>query len=98
MLYCLNDSLGRSYGFTVDGQTDLDAVSTGNLMRFANHTAKQVANCNTDIRFARGTSRACLVSTRFIKAGEELFFDYNFNKKLDWLDHYNIKFIDGFIN
>lgn len=66
-LYEINDSLGRSYGFGVDQHTDLDAINTGNMMRFANHADYTVANCRTEIRFSRGTSIACLVANRHIK-------------------------------
>lgn len=89
----INDSLGRSYGFDVDLNTTLDAVNAGNLMRFANHSEFAIANCTTEIRFTRGTSRACLVAKRFIKEGEELFFDYGFKKQLDWLDMYKKKYL-----
>jgi SET domain-containing protein len=75
----INDSLGRSYGFTIDEKTDLDAIDTGNLMRFANHSERQVANCVTEIRTVRGSGHACLVARRPITKGEELFFDYTFN-------------------
>jgi hypothetical protein len=34
----INDFRGRSYGFTVDKQITLDAIYSGNLMRFANHS------------------------------------------------------------
>ena len=37
-LISINDELGRSYGFTIDTETEVDAINVGNLMRFANHS------------------------------------------------------------
>ena len=48
----LNDFRGRSYGFTVDNQTSLDAVYVGNLMWYANHAHEEYANCQIKMIFA----------------------------------------------
>jgi len=47
----INDFRGRSYGFTLDDKTALDAVYTGNLMRFANHSSSNLINCMIKILF-----------------------------------------------
>ena len=88
----INDFRGRSYGFTVDKQITLDAIYSGNLMRFANHSCQALSNCKIKIIFAQGMPRVCLFSSRVIEPGEELFFDYCFNLEFDWLDLYNKKF------
>ena len=62
----VNDMLGRSYVFTIDSETDVDAVNTGNLMRFANHAEDEMANCIVNIIFAKGDYNATLVASRDI--------------------------------
>ena len=74
----VNDSLGRSYGFTLNDQMTLDAINVGNLMRFANHANIKYSNCKVKLCFALGTVRAVLSAKRNIAAGEELHFDYMF--------------------
>ena len=74
----VNDSLGRSYGFTLNDQMTLDAINVGNLMRFANHANIKYSNCKVKLCFALGTVRAVLSAKRNIEAGEELHFDYMF--------------------
>ena len=85
----INDFRGRSYGFTVDQATTLDAVYAGNLMRFANHSTEALANCSIRLVFAQAMPRVCLYSKRNIDIGEELFFDYGFVKEFEWLKEYN---------
>lgn len=62
-------------------------------MRFANHADQQMANCCIKILFAKGTYHAMLAASRDIQADEELYFDYNMGKDLEWLKEYNKKFI-----
>ena len=38
-------------------------------------------------------NRVCLVSARHIEPGEELFFDYHFQKRFDWIETYDRKFL-----
>lgn len=79
------DEIGRSYLFDFDFNDDLDAVytvdafSAGNLSRLINHSCEPncriwpVATCNSDPHIYK----LCYFSSRMIKAGEELTFDYN---------------------
>ena len=76
----------------MDSVISLDAVYTGNLMRFANHSHTELANCYIRLRFAQGMQRVCLFSGKNIEAGEELFFDYCFKKEFEWLNAYNEKY------
>ena len=62
-------------------------------MRFANHADFSLANCIIKIVFSKGTYHAVLVANRDIDENEELFFDYNIKKDLDWLTQYNEKFV-----
>ena len=48
----VNDSLGRSYGFTLNDTKTLDAINVGNLMRFANHADIKYSNCKVKLCFA----------------------------------------------
>ena len=45
--------------------------------------------------FARGMNKVFLVSSRTIEPGEELFFDYNFKQRFEWIDAYDKKFLTG---
>ena len=92
----INDYIGRSYGFDVDSEISVDALNTGNLMRFANHADPWYANCTTKICFARGSYRAVLVSKRPIEENEELTFDYGFSPEISWVKGYNEKFVEPF--
>ena len=94
----INDRIGRSYTFDVDTDVSVDAINTGNLMRFANHADTEYANCTTKIYFAKGTYRAVLMAKRDIAANEELTFDYGFDPCIDWVKSYNQKFVYPYIN
>jgi SET domain-containing protein len=52
-----------------------------------------MANCCIKIVFSKGTYHAVLAAARDIQADEELYFDYNMGKDLDWLKEYHKKFI-----
>lgn len=91
-----NDKLGRSYTFTVTEKDTVDAVNTGNTMRFANHADNFYANCEAKIFYIRGYYQAVLVAKHKIRPNEELFFDYGFKVDLDWLKCYEDKYINGF--
>lgn len=68
-----------TYGFTIHANCTLEAHSHGNLMRFANHTAKEFQNCKVEVLFSdEMTHYSCLISCRKIKKGSELVFDYDF--------------------
>lgn len=79
------DEIGLSYLFdldfndTVDAVYTIDAFKTGNLSRLINHSCEPncriwpVTKCNQDPLIYK----LCYFSSRQIKAGEELTFDYN---------------------
>jgi len=68
-----------TYGFTIHENCCLEAHSHGNLMRFANHTAKEFQNCQIKTLFSNEmTHYLCLFSSRKIRKGSELVFDYDF--------------------
>ena len=98
----INEYCNRPYSFTLDEHTDVNSVDVGSLMRFSNHAHMQenpeneaptMANCDVKIIFNGSTNCAHLIALRDIEAGEELMFDYNYDKYFDWLEAYNIKYM-----
>ncbi|KAM7180484.1 histone-lysine N-methyltransferase SUV39H2 isoform 3-T3 [Macrochelys suwanniensis] len=84
----LYDNQGNTYLFDLDYDSDeytVDAARYGNVSHFVNHSCDpnlQVFNVfidNLDLRLPR----IALFSTRTIKAGEELTFDYQMKGSLD---------------
>lgn len=79
------DEIGQSYLFDLDYDDNKDAVYTidafmaGNLSRLINHSCEP--NCRiwpvTDCSKNSQVYKICYFSTRLIKAGEELTFDYS---------------------
>lgn len=79
------DEIGLSYLFDLDFNDDADAIYTidafkcGNLSRLINHSCEPncriwpVTTCKQDPQIYK----LCYFSSRSIKAGEELTFDYN---------------------
>jgi len=63
-------------------------------MRFANHAEGRHANCTVKVIFSKGHWRIGLYSKekRRISKGEELFFNYSFEKVFDWIRAYREKF------
>lgn len=82
MLY---DEIGLSYLFdldfneTVDATYTIDAFKYGNLSRLINHSCEPncriwpVTNCSQD----SSIYKLCYFTTRFVKSGEEITFDYS---------------------
>ncbi|KAI9783004.1 MAG: hypothetical protein M1816_001618 [Peltula sp. TS41687] len=64
-----------SYLFSVNKGQDADATRAGNKFRFINHSAR-AQNCTPKVLFVNGVHRVAIFSTRNIRIGEELFFDY----------------------
>lgn len=56
----------------------LDASQKGCLSRFINHSCD--ANCETQKWIVNGYTRIGLFTTRAVKQGEELSFDYKFER------------------
>ncbi|GIY63172.1 histone-lysine N-methyltransferase SETD2 [Caerostris extrusa] len=56
----------------------LDAANKGNLSRFMNHSCDP--NCETQKWTVNGNLRIGFFAKRDIKAGEELTFDYQFQR------------------
>ena len=52
-----------------------------------------MTNCQTIIVFNGYENTAFLVASRNIEPGEELVFDYNYDKEFDWLSAYSKKYL-----
>ncbi|ESN96186.1 hypothetical protein HELRODRAFT_107348, partial [Helobdella robusta] len=65
------------YMLTLDKNRIIDAGPKGNNSRFMNHSCQP--NCETQKWNVNGDVRVGLFAMRFIEAGEELTFNYNFD-------------------
>ena len=87
----LYDEIGLSYLFdldfneTADATYTIDAFKCGNLSRLINHSCEPncriwpVTTCSQDLSLYK----LCFFTTRLIKAGEELTFDYSGGVSID---------------
>ena len=67
---------GDCYMFRFDADNIIDATKYGNLARFINHCCEP--NCKAQCNEINGKKHILLLAKRFIKAGEEITYDYNF--------------------
>ncbi|EFN54582.1 hypothetical protein CHLNCDRAFT_24455, partial [Chlorella variabilis] len=58
----------------------IDARQKGNTLRFANHST--TANCRAEILMVDGDHRVAIVANRDVAAGDELFYNYNYDKRV----------------
>ena len=70
---------GDCYMFRVDSDKIIDATKYGNLSRFINHCCEP--NCYAQANEIDGKKHILLYAKRFIKAGEEITYDYNFDSE-----------------
>ena len=67
---------GDCYMFRFDADNIIDATKYGNLARFINHCCEP--NCKAQCNVINGKKHILLLAKRFIKYGEEITYDYNF--------------------
>jgi hypothetical protein len=74
------DAQEHSYIFGI-GNFAIDATYLGNKMRFVNHKSHNEQNCEAVTWAINGNSIVILKAKKLIKKGDELFFDYGYNKE-----------------
>lgn len=74
------DAQEHSYIFGI-GNFAIDATYQGNKMRFVNHKSHNEQNCEAVTWAINGNSIVILKARKFIKKGDELFFDYGYNRE-----------------
>lgn len=67
------------YIMALDGDVYIDARHRGGIARYINHSCEP--NCVVHRWKVRGISRACVFALREIEEGEELSFDYQWERK-----------------
>jgi histone-lysine N-methyltransferase SETD2 len=67
------------YIMALDGGVYIDARNRGGVARYINHSCEP--NCRVDRWKVRGVLRACVFAVRHIEEGEELSFDYQWDRK-----------------
>ncbi len=70
--------MNNSYLFNLNEQWVLDARHRGNKFRFANHSPKP--NSKVKLIMVDGDWRVAVYANRNIRANEELFYDYRWER------------------
>jgi len=73
--------IGSDYMFRIDKEIVCDATYFGNVARFINASCDP--NCFTQIMTVSGVKRIFIKAKRDINPGEELCYDYKFEREFD---------------
>lgn len=63
--------------FRLDDNYIIDATYMGNKARYLNHSCD--ANCSAKVITVNGMKHIMITSNKYIKSGEELTYNYNFD-------------------
>lgn len=89
----VQDIIEETYLFTLNSRYVVDASKVGNIMRYANHASGQHINAFPKIiAFVQGGQAIGLYANKRIEIGQEILFDYNFQKNFEWLKVYHTKY------
>ncbi|KAL1796875.1 hypothetical protein ACET3X_005415 [Alternaria dauci] len=69
------------YLFRLNSKQEVDATYMGNKLRFINNADDKFTNCSPKNLLCNTVFRIALFATRDIKAGTELYFNYNYPKE-----------------
>ncbi|CAN9330984.1 unnamed protein product [Alternaria alternata] len=69
------------YLFRLNSKQEVDATYMGNKLRFINNADDKYTNCSPKNLLCNTVFRIALFATRDIKAGTELYFNYNYPKE-----------------
>lgn len=70
------------YLFKLNKEQDVDATHMGNKLRFINNANAIHCNCASKVVFCNTVFRVALYAVMNIKAGSELFFNYNYPEEM----------------
>ncbi|KAH3910960.1 hypothetical protein HBI56_002380 [Parastagonospora nodorum] len=70
------------YLFKLNKEQDVDATHMGNKLRFINNANATHSNCASKVVFCNTVFRVALYALTSIKAGSELFFNYNYPEEM----------------
>lgn len=84
----VNMAFEINYGFELTELFDVDAARCGNNLRYVNHSSFGYDNAYAREKFVRGIIKIALYAKRYIKTGEEIYFDYHM-KNSSWIAKYN---------
>ncbi|KAL1625102.1 hypothetical protein SLS56_007529 [Neofusicoccum ribis] len=73
--------LKTNYLFDLNRAQEVDSTRAGNKLRFINNSAKS-PNCEPRVMLCNTIVRIGMFATKDIKAGEELFFNYNYPEEV----------------
>ncbi|KAG9187712.1 histone-lysine N-methyltransferase EZH2 [Alternaria panax] len=69
------------YLFRLNSKQEVDATYMGNKLRFINNADDKYTNCSPKNLLCNTVFRIALFATRDVKAGTELYFNYNYPKE-----------------
>ncbi|KAF1816001.1 histone H3-K4 methyltransferase Set1 [Eremomyces bilateralis CBS 781.70] len=73
--------IGSSYLFRIDEEQVVDATKKGSVARFINHSCSP--NCTAKIIKVEGTRRIVIYAAKDIHKGQELTYDYKFEREFE---------------